>query len=720
MFRDRTWKGVYRSDSDNLLEGFYIPALKESVSYDRAVGFFSASMLSFAAQGVSALVENDGRMRLIFGGEIDASDAQAILDGYAQRDLSDRIGRSILVQIDNLAEALANQRLVALSWLVANGRLEIKIALKRRGMYHEKIGIFTDGAGDQLVFQGSANETSYALLPDFNFESINVFPGWRTELSDHFQPYIDGFHRLWSNQTKNTHVIEFPDAARERLVKIASRTSRPPRAEIELDVWRRLTEASRLAEANTNAAKEEKSNYGPIVPISFKGNAFEIKKHQRDALNQWRSREFQGILAMATGAGKTVTAIYGLVKLFEKTGRMFIVIAVPYQALGDQWIDELSIFRIDAIPCYESAANWTDRLTQTISLFEVGALKFAACVVVNRTLESDAFQQRLARIPEDGLAFVGDECHYHGAPALRTSLPMHAKIRLGLSATPKHYFDEERTGSLIGYYGDVAYEYSLADALRDGVLTPYRYYVHFVDLNEKETEEYLDLSNKISRLTAGAKIEDIEEGGSDQLKTLLFRRARLLGNAENKLNALQNLIADKQPAPFHLFYCGDGVVDSDDETLRQVDLVSNALYQHGWKVSHYTSRESRDVRRQILDNFRVGLLDGLVAIRCLDEGVDIPDCRVAYILASSRNPKQFIQRRGRILRRAPNKEFATIHDFIVRIDDDGESKDSICRRLWVNELGRISEFGRLAQNRAEVYDQLRDILERYDLQHHFT
>jgi len=714
MFRDSTWKGVYRSDSDNLLESFYIPALKESVSYDRAVGFFSASMLSYAAQGVSALVENGGRMRLIFGGEIDAADAQAIVDGYEQRDLADRIGKSILSQIENLADALANQRLIALSWLIANGRLDIKIALKQRGMYHEKIGIFTDSTGDQLVFQGSANETSYALLPDFNFESINVFPGWRSELSNHFQPYIDGFHRLWANQTKNTLVIEFPEAAKEKLVKIASRTSRPPRAEIEVDVWRRLFKQG------TNGAHERESPYGPLVPISFKGNPFEIRQHQRDALNQWRSRDFQGILAMATGAGKTVTAIYGLVKLFEKTTRMFLVISVPYQALGDQWIDELSIFRIDAIPCYESAAKWTDRLTHTVSLFEVGALRFAACVVVNRTLESEAFQQSLARIPGDVLAFVGDECHYHGAPSLLSALPTHAKIRLGLSATPKHYFDDKRTLGLIGYYGDVAFEYSLSDALRDHILTPYRYHVHFVDLNDKETEEYLDLSSKISRLAAGAKVEEVEEGGNDQLKVLLFRRARLLGNAENKLVALESLIAKQRPTPFHLFYCGDGDIEGEDEPSRQVDLVSRILYESGWKVSHYTSREAREARRQILDNFRVALIDGLVAIRCLDEGVDIPDCRVAYILASSRNPKQFIQRRGRILRRAPNKEFAEIHDFVVRIAEDREGKDSVCRQLLVNELSRISEFGALAENRSEIYEQLKEVLEQYDLHHYFS
>lgn len=713
MFRSKTWKGVYRSDTDNLLEDFYLGALRDSISYDRAVGFFSASMLSYAAQGISALVENDGHMRLIFGGEIEESDAKAIAEGYDLRDISQRLGNLIIGNMDNLSEALANQRLTALAWLIANGRLDIKIALKRRGMYHEKIGIFTDAAGDQLIFQGSANETTYALLPDFNFESINVFPSWRQELADHFQPYIDGFDRLWTNQTKDTHVIAFPEAAKEHLVKIAARTSRPPRADIELDIWRQLTHIN--VERTT-----DKSATVPSVPLTFKGSAFEIKPHQRDALNAWRSRDYHGILAMATGSGKTVTSIYGLVKIFEKSQRLFIVIAVPYQALADQWIDELSIFNIEAIPCYESISQWADRLTQVISLFEVGALNFCACVVVNRTLESSAFQERLSRIPGEHFAFVGDECHHHGAPGLNAALPKQAKIRLGLSATPRHYFDEERTTSLLQYYGEVAYEYSLSDALKDGVLTPYKYYVHFVDLTNEEVDEYLKLSAKISRIAAGAKLNDLEDPVDDQLKILLFKRARLLGNAANKLHMLESLLKGVSPSPYHLFYCGDGSVEEEDQSLtRQVDQVSQLLYGNGWKISHFTSRESRDARRQILENFRIGLIDGLVAIRCLDEGVDVPDCRVAYILASSRNPKQFIQRRGRILRRAPNKEHAVVHDFLVRLPDDEGIDKNVTRQLFVSELHRVSEFGGLADNRSDVYITLKPMLESYDLEHLF-
>lgn len=715
MLKDKPWKAVYRSESDNLLEDFYVPALKEAISYDRAVGFFSASMLSYAAQGVSALVEGGGKMRLVFGGEIDEDDAAAITDGYVLRKVSERVGRVVLQTVDNLAEALATQRLVALSWLVAQGHLDIKIALKRRGMYHEKIGIFRDESGDSLVFQGSANETTFALLPDFNFESINVFQTWRPELADHYQPYIDGFERLWLNETLNTHVIPFPDAARDRLVKIATRQSRPPTPHIELDIWRRLTE-SRL---NENTEGESL----PKIPATYKGMPFTLAEHQRDALNAWKSRDFHGILAMATGAGKTVTAIFGAVKLFEKTRRLFVLVAVPYQALGDQWIEELAVFGIAAIPCYQSVKIWGERLSNVVTQFQSSARQFAACVVVNKTLSSEAFQQRLNRVPGDALVIIGDECHHHAAAGIRISLPEHARFRLGLSATPKHYFDDERTASLVKYYGEIAFEFSLERALNEGVLTPYQYHVHLVDLTEDESVSYLDISARIARLAGGVDLEDSESLGSDELKLLLFKRARLLGNAANKLSHLEGLLNNTTPSLFHLFYCGDGIDDeNDDDTLsRQVDKVSRMLYEHQWRVSQFTARETASERRSILSKFRAGVLDGLVAIRCLDEGVDVPDCRVAYILASSRNPKQFIQRRGRILRRAPNKERAIVHDFLVMLPDHTSGGDmGPLRKLLIGELMRVAEFGRLSENRGQVYQTLKPLLEKFDLHHHFV
>jgi superfamily II DNA or RNA helicase len=255
------------------------------------------------------------------------------------------------------------------------------------------------------------------------------------------------------------------------------------------------------------------------------------------------------------------------------------------------------------------------------------------------------------------------------------------------------------------------------------VLTPYEYHVHLVELTDEEAEEYADLSLKIGRLAAGGTDDELEESSDSALQLLLFRRARLLGNARNKIEVLSRLLSGKQPEPFTLFYCGDGTTELEASSLevgeeRQVDQVSRLLAGLGWNVSTFTARESRQERRQILDGFRIADLHALVAIRCLDEGIDVPDCRSAYILASSRNPKQFIQRRGRILRRAPGKDSATVHDFLTLLPTASVRASDLEKRLLVAELSRVAEFATLATNFIDVAKELEPITSRYDLVHH--
>lgn len=709
MLRDLDLRAVYRTESNNLLEDFYLPALKQSQRYDRAVGFFSAAMLSYAAQGVSALAERGGRMRLIFGGEIEEEESTAIEDGYAQRRLQDRLGTDCLAVIENIADALVVRRLEALAWMVASGLLDIKVALKPRGMYHEKIGIFYDASEERVVFQGSANETVYALLPDFNFESINVFRSWEPAHEEYALPYVAGFERLWRNESAGTLVIPFPEAARERLLAIG-KAAETPRSDLETKIASRLRRRHLRGEQTTGT---------PSVPATRAGEPFALRDHQRAALNAWKARAFQGILAMATGAGKTVTALYGIAKLYEAFQNLFVIVAVPYQALADQWIDELQDFSMVAIPCYASRKEWERDLQRNVSLYEAGALRFTACVVVYRTLQSREFQEIIKGVPGERLLVVGDECHNFGAESLSSALPPQAALRLGLSATPKHYFDSMRTARVLSYFGEVAFEYPLAQALHDKVLTPYRYYVHLVELNEEETEEYVQLSAQISRLAASRSVDSLEDRDDDAgLNILLFKRARLLGNVSDKIVSLRSLVTGRRPEPFTLFYCGDG--ESDDNsgnTSRQIDDVSRLLYDTGWRVAQFTSHQSRIERVRTLDKFRVGALDALVAIRCLDEGIDVPACRTAYILSSSRNPKQFVQRRGRILRRSPGKTEAVVHDFVPLLPSSGSGSNDLERRLVRAELERVAEFAALSQNISDTLKTLRPVLEEYDLHH---
>ncbi|MDD4871358.1 MAG: DEAD/DEAH box helicase family protein [Kiritimatiellae bacterium] len=712
MLRDLKLKAVYRSESDNILEDFYLPVLSSSVKYDRAVGFFSASMLSYAAQGISAFVNNDGRMRLIFGGEISPEDASAIQQGYEIRNMEENLGMRLVKEIESIDDGLFQRRLEALSWLVASGRLEIKVALKARGMYHEKIGVLTDAENDSVIFQGSANETSYALLPDFNFESINVFQSWRKEFEEHYLPYMRGFESLWKNESKKTIVIPFPEAAKEKLIRIAKNSDTPLIPKQELELY--------LAKIGKNEDGVGTIAMQPRIPEFLGGSPFKIGEHQRDALNQWKSNDCNGIVALATGAGKTITAIYGIVKLYEAFKRLFVVIAVPYQNLADQWCTVLKEFKIIPIPCYESAQIWMARLSEAVTLFQSNATDFCCAVVVDRTLGSDTFQGMLGQIPGSYLLWIGDECHHHSSEGMVRCLPAQAKHRLGLSATPLHYMNERANDRLLRYYGKVVKEYTLENALQDKVLTPYRYYVVPVDLTAEETEEYLELSGKIAQIMAGSVEGRMPE--NIVLENLLLRRARLLGSAHYKIEALRDILSEQKRSTLNLFYCGDGQTEDDvtGEENRQIEVVSQVLGDLGWRTSRFTSRESREDRESLLDHFRLGLIDGLVAIRCLDEGIDVPACRTAYLLASSRNPRQQIQRRGRILRKANGKNFATIYDFLVKIPSTMAQGDGPDRNLVKQELMRAAEFANLAMNRAEVVGSLMDLLKQYDLAHVLT
>lgn len=718
MLRDLNYKGVYKSDQDNILEDFYFPTLSIANRYDRAVGFFSASTISHAAQALSAFVKNGGQVRLILGAFSDAEDLEAVKQGYNEKEVSDKLGAELLSMISNVSDELFQNRFETLSWLVAHGRLDVKIALRERGMYHDKVGIITDDAGDRVVFAGSANESTHALLPTYNYESINVFRTWVPEHAEFFNPHIESFERLWRNESQSTAVLDIPTAVREKLISTARSMDYTPDPEIEAAIAARI-------QAKTGTSVSTTSNK-PREPATINGQPFKMRDHQIAALEAWKAKgDFQGTFNLATGAGKTITAIHAIVKLSEKIDSLACVVAAPYQNLADQWVDILATFNIYPVKCYISRANWEEKLRNTVHELRMGSRSFAAIVVVNRTLKSPEFQDCLNRINGKRLFWIGDECHHHTSKAYEGYLPNHARYRIGLSATPEHYLDEERNERLSEYYGDIVSSYTLSQAIKDKVLTPYVYYPHLVEFTPEEADEFVELSEQIGRIMARQSGKASEM--TPQLTGLLMRRARLVGSAANKLPTLQAVLTGERPTQHTLFYCGDGTVETDedneasDESIRQgrrqVEAVSSMLHGMSWNVSRFTSRESRKDRDNILENFRLGFIDAMVAIRCLDEGIDVPACSTAYILASSRDPRQFVQRRGRILRRSPGKEQALIHDFIVVLPEGYDTGSDYAKRLIKSELARVAEFSSLSDNRSEAYATLSPVLRQYDLEH---
>jgi DNA phosphorothioation system restriction enzyme len=670
----------YRSDNGDVVRDFYIPCLERCSIYRRAAGYFSSSGLALAAKGLAYLIKAGGKVRLVVSPQLSEEDVDAIQKGYKTRD---EVLRNAAERA--LAEPeydLTRNRLSALAWLIANGTLDLKLALRvdpatnrlSRGIYHEKIGVFSDSANNHVAFTGSGNETEGGLLT--NFESIDVFCSWRDE--GRVGRKIADFDRLWSDVTAGLIVLDFNHVSKQLLAKY--KTENPPEFDPE-------SVAKLLPRRNPQSR--------PRLPM-----AISLRPYQERAIVSWFQNNGTGILQMATGTGKTITGLAAAARLDEKIGLQALIVVCPYKHLVTQWRKECIQFGMAPLLAFETRGQWFDELTKRLSDLSRDPTAFLCVLSTNATFASDVFQQRVRYFPSKTM-LIADEVHNLGATKLATALPDGIKLRLGLSATPERWFDDDGTQRLLGYFGRVLEpRLGIKDAIEIGALTPYRYYPTLIELTESEREEYLDLSTKISRLYG----LDEADPSNTALTALLLRRARLIGTAANKLDALRTIGKSHRDAKHMLFYCGDGKVESDvdDVFRRQVDEVTRILGSElEIRVAPYTAETTLDERETLREELDTGRIQGLVAIRCLDEGVDIPSIRTAVILASSTNPRQFVQRRGRVLRRAEGKEYAEIYDMIVVPPLEARTSASE-RSLLRKELIRFAEFADLALNSGEA------------------
>ncbi|MEI2582575.1 DNA phosphorothioation system restriction enzyme [Scytonema sp. PRP1] len=453
----------------------------------------------------------------------------------------------------------------------------------------------------------------------------------------------------------------------------------------------------------------------PRMPPSL-----QLRGYQQQAVNNWFANNGRGTLKMATGSGKTITALAIACELYKQINLQVLVVVCPYRHLVTQWARECEKFNLQPILAFENVRNWQSQLSTQLYNIRSGSQRFLTVITSNSTLIGDGFQSQLKYFPEKTL-IIGDEAHNLGAPRLEESLPRRIGLRLALSATPERYFDEGGTQSLFDYFGPVLQpELTLRDAIAQNALVHYLYYPILVELTDTESRAYAKLTQKIGRALLYRQRENVESAyfeDNEDLKPLLMQRARLIGAAENKLNALRELMSTRRETTHTLFYCSDGSQDvGQRSSLHQLKAVAKILgVELGYKVSTYTAQTSLEEREVLRRQFESGELQGLVAIRCLDEGVDIPAIQTAVILASSGNPRQFIQRRGRVLRPHPKKERATIFDMIVLPPDLDRKTLEVERNLLRKELLRFVEFADLADNAGEARIKLLNLQKRYGL-----
>lgn len=722
--QDISIKKEYRSLIDNVVKDFYIPLLNEAVEYKRAVGFFSSSVLAEISRGISGLVKNGGKIKIVASPYLSEEDIQAIKTGYEMRD--DIIKSAIRRELQEAADDFEAQRLNLLANLIAQGVLDIKIAFteneNKMGMYHEKMGIISDSEGNMVAFSGSMNESATALT--INYETIDVYCSWDND-RDRVISKLNAFASIWNDTEPNIHIIDFPELDDEIIAKYKKTAPNYDIDEIEFGEKTKHNENSSLP----------KTIVGPCVP-----EGFVFHDYQLEAISNWAERGYCGIFDMATGTGKTYTGLGAITKLSQVLdSKLAVVIVCPYQHLVEQWVEDILKFNINPIIGYSASSqkDWKNRLEKAVrdQKLHVRGKEFFCFICTNATYSSSYVQSQLAKIKENSL-FVVDEAHNFGAKYLSDLLNEKFKYRLALSATLDRHNDPEGTEKLYGYFGEKCIEYSLERAIREGKLTRYKYYPTIVSLNSDEYDSYQKLSKELQKCLSTQSDGSVTI--SERGKKLALKRARLVAAAENKIFELEKVIQPYIDSNHLLIYCGSASIqdlsndnsDVHDDDLRQIDAVTDLLGNTlGMTVSQFTSKEDIDEREILKREFDKGdTLQALIAIKCLDEGVNIPSIKTAFILASTTNPKEYIQRRGRVLRLYPGKEFAEIYDFITlpreisNVYSMTDESKSMELSLVRNELSRAFEFARLADNYIEaniILDSIRDAYNLHDENYDF-
>lgn len=683
MLRDLNLLPVYDSAEHDLVADLIVPLLQNSNKYLRGVGFFTSGWLRMAARGLVDLIETGGIAQFVVSPILAEGDWEALqLGDIARRD--QELKRVLERSMHNLELSLEDNTKNCLAWLVADEILDFKFAIPREistgGNYHDKVGIFIDKNNNIVAIHGSFNDTYQGTL---NGEAFSVFKGWEAGHIPFVKMHKERLERLWENGNNQFVVRPIPEAVRERLVHLRKTTERP----------------------YTFSKKQEVVHLFPETPQISRS----LRDYQIEAIRKWKQDNHQGVFEMATGTGKTVTALAAAVEEFNESGQVALLIFVPYLHLLEQWAQNCREFGFIPLLCSGAHPNWYAKAKSLLADFRFGALAHVSLIAVHDTAASERFQEVATLLVAEKTMVIYDEVHALGAPTLRAALIPNAKKRLGLSATPRRWYDEEGTKVLFDYFGGVSYEFSLEAAIGK-FLVPYEYHPILIQMTKHEEEQYVELSAKIAMICAR---KERDPNASDVLKKLCIERSRAIGTASAKMPALMSTlrhmvqdceISHQRPRDI-LIYCAPG---RHREVLQEVARLGLNCHE----FVHATSIRDRE---KVLERFSNGSIEVLVAIKCLDEGVDVPSTKTAFFLASTSNPREFVQRRGRVLRLADGKDRAILYDFIV-IPSDGATIET-AKSVLQREMPRFAEFACVATNEFEARSQIRPILDKYGLLH---
>lgn len=712
-FRDLDLKYSYDSDVDNILEDFYIPILSRSNLYQRIAGYFSSNSLAIAARGLSYFIKNGGRIQLISNVFLSEEDYNQLVK-YSQYEVIEQAESQFIEEIDSLEDALVRDHIKMLGWMLSREKLEMKIALVPGGIYHQKVGILYDNQGDIVSFSGSNNETMSGWLG--NIEEFHVFCSFRDGDKNHLEADIIKFEKLWSNHAERARVLPVSEAVNLKLIQIAPKDDEEferlsKKLEDELSTRNKGYLKYMVEERPINIefiqARRERKGVEPLI----------LRNYQKTAVNNWNRNGLKGIFQMATGTGKTETAIGALSQLITEKKPLFIIIAVNGQSLLSQWISKLDQYGIRAHgassnPEYKS---WERRFREEVVAVNQNYKPFSIIVTTYQTFSSARFIEIAKRLKVDTF-LICDEVHNAGAPTFRAGLLQEYSYRLGLSATPERWYDDDGSKHIETYFNKTVFTFSMKDAIstvnpatRRTYLCPYRYFPSIVGLSAEENYEFLRLTNRIVKLVH-AKVKSSEQ--ESLLQNLLFKRADIKKNAESKLTELDRIFSQLGESLHHcIIFCSG----------KQLPRVKESLQKNQRIYHEFTQFQSPQLREELLQLFELGRSEGgydvLLAIDCLNEGIDLPAARIGIFLNNSQNPIEFIQRRGRLLRPHKDKEEAVFYDFISKPNFTSSDNDhfELERRELQKEFNRLLEFATLAKNSGDALDIMESLIHEYNL-----
>lgn len=677
---------LYFLPNDNLAEEVLVPAFRDAADARCMIGFFSSSVLVELAPGIASYIhKSKNSLSLIVSPYLSESDQKAMRDGLKK---PEEIAEELLLQGFVTQSDLEKHTLKCLAYLISTGRIEFQVALMKNALFHPKVWLFEVPQG-QVAVHGSSNMTGPAVRK--NYEQIIVSKAWQDPnqrlIVDRFN---DQFERLWRHHDQDCYVVPMPEAVKMSILREFPKSEVPTEQEFR-DLFKAAKDKTEPPPGSGGESSLTGSSFA--IPPSLKYEEGEFA-HQGRAVTEWVAAGYRGTLEMATGSGKTLTSLICAYRYYESNQPLLIVIAAPYKPLIQQWCDEIPIFGLRPINI-STAGGPTERgkiLQQLRRRLRMGLSKVECLVVSQDTLCDSDFQAAIESF-ECKRMLIADEAHNLGRPSFIANPPDYYEARLALSATPVRQYDPEGTDKIFEFFGPVVFRFTLKEAI-GRCLVNYDYYLHRVPLTATEMDQWLEITQKIKqnawRRGDSGKLDDL-------LQKLYRDRRALLEVAQGKIGVLAGLL-DRE----NLKALRHTLVYTTDKAPEQILEVNNLLRSKGVSFHQLTETETSDRRKtaEIIQAFQRGDIQVLTAKRVLDEGVNIPQISKAFILASTTVERQWIQRRGRLLRtcRETGKEYSTIHDFLALPPVLDNTMDDDARGLIRGELDRAQEFASLARN----------------------